>query len=237
MNAFAQDAGPRVVRSIRERGGVSLERVTPRRPPRDHHLVLAPEAALSYLRELVVELGLEKRIISLPLPPLEGLLATCRQHLRNAGPFQRIHCVLEWDGRDPQTIRSDWETFREGVFTLAEIRPRLICCRPVFEQWILLHFEPFDPRCAEAEWVRERVAEWVPSQPGSDGLLLRTVFHLGTALRRAQDLARARSLLGPDDTLPVMPGTHLHELILSWYKLARRTLPEETPRPARAREG
>ncbi|MBF0215150.1 MAG: hypothetical protein HQM00_16580 [Magnetococcales bacterium] len=208
------------LRPVRERGGAALERAAPRRAPHDHHLLFAPEPALGYLRALIAELGLEKLITSVEFPPWESLAKSARQRIRDSGPFVRIHCVLEWDGRDAERLRSDWELFAEELFVEAGVRPRLICCRPVFELWILLHYESVSASCDEGSWIRERVG----GECSAEGLFARTSASLGIAVRRAQELARMRYAIDGDDTFPATPGTHLHELIVSWHKLARRVI-------------
>ncbi|MBF0271613.1 MAG: hypothetical protein HQL98_06100 [Magnetococcales bacterium] len=213
---------------IRERAGPTLERATPRRPPHDHHLLLAPEAALGYLGALILALGLEKKITLAPLPPMALWLKTCREQIRRFGPFMRIDCLLEWDGTDADGLQEGWEAFREELGAATGVRPRLVCCRPVFELWILLHFESPGPEWDHGEWVRERVRQCLETLPdsGSASLWVRTAPRLGLAVRRSREMARVRVAGGSgDDRLPAVPGTHLHEWICGWYRIARCDLP------------
>ncbi|MBF0190534.1 MAG: hypothetical protein HQL99_05215 [Magnetococcales bacterium] len=219
---------------IRERAGPSLERAAPRRPPHDHHLLLAPASALDYLGALITALRLEKKLILVPLPPREQWLKTCREQMRRAGPFGRVDLLLEWDGQDASNVWLDWEGFQEELGAATGVRPRLVCCRPVFEVWILLHFESLGPEWEHGEWVRERARQCLESLPdsGSATLWERTASRLGLAVRRSKAMAWQRVAgAGDDDRLPVVPGTHLHEWIRAWYRMARCDLPSGDDAP------
>ncbi|MBF0341848.1 MAG: hypothetical protein HQL95_12935 [Magnetococcales bacterium] len=213
---------------IRERSVSSLERLTPKRPARNHHLLLAPQAALEYLRPLLAELKLDKMVLCAPMPPVEELTGCCREWLRRSGPFQRIHGLIEWDGQHETALRHAWQTSQDELDALAGIRIRLICCRPVFALWLLVHFEEPSPAWAEASLIQTRVNAHLAALPGDPAtpLHVRLAPLLGQALGRSHAMAQQRLNRFPDDTFPLEPGTQLQELITYWYKLARRALPQ-----------
>ncbi|MBF0628314.1 MAG: hypothetical protein HQL91_08835 [Magnetococcales bacterium] len=210
---------------VRERNTLSLERLVTRRPRHDNLLLFAPPAALSYLQELVTFLRLEEKITCQPLPPQESLLTRSLALIRERGPFMRLHVVWEWSGKAPETTRLAWEHYQSMLFEQASIQPRLIVCRPLFELWILLHEEDPGPWCGDVAQIQTRMASLRHLAPEAS-LLTLTAPRLGVALKRSQEMARTRHFETDDDLLPLQPGTHLHELILFWHKLARRDLPE-----------
>ncbi|GAB0058444.1 hypothetical protein SIID45300_02793 [Candidatus Magnetaquicoccaceae bacterium FCR-1] len=224
MTASAHRVGRGAIRTIRERDGVSLERVTPRHPARNHFLVVAPEPALSYLREMAVALEIDDKITFAFVSGLEMVASVCLEWHKRAGPFQRAHVVWEWDGGDVARMDSEWCALEEAVWERIALRPRPIVCRPSFLLWILWHFEDVDPDCCQAEVVRKRVESVLKKTVGVhvSGLHARTVGHLGEAVGRARRMSRLRQGGEMDRLWPTEAGTDLHELVLSWYRLARR---------------
>ncbi|MBF0163212.1 MAG: hypothetical protein HQM01_01695 [Magnetococcales bacterium] len=222
MTASAHRVGGGAIRTIRERDGASLERTTPRHPARNHFLLLAPEPALSYLRDLAIALEIDRNVTMVPGGSLDGVLSECLEWHKHAGPFQRMHVVWEWDGCDVEHMEASWRTVEEAVWEQIALRPRLIVCRPSFLLWILWHFEDVESEHATPESIRKRVEALLKKTVGAhvSGLHGRTVAHLGDALRRARRERRLRQ----DGELgwPMEVGSDLHELVLFWYRLARR---------------
>ncbi|MEO5346225.1 MAG: hypothetical protein H7834_07600 [Magnetococcus sp. YQC-9] len=229
MTTRSRHAG--IGHAIRERDGASLERVTPKRPARDHQLLLAPEPILNYLQELLSQLRINLKVTCIPCGSLQELPTLCRQWLDQGGPFMRIYVIVEWDGQDETSVRHAWHAFEESLLIRTRTQPRLLVCRPSFLLWILLHFEDVAAETDNAGWLQQRVEELlkqVVPKTRSTTLFARTRCRLAQALRRAQQMSWVRQNSNAEDLWPKEPGTHLHELLIYWYRLARQPLPDES---------
>ncbi|MBF0182164.1 MAG: hypothetical protein HQM03_19275 [Magnetococcales bacterium] len=203
-------------RHARERTPLSLERRPPRRLSGKRLLLMATEPALSYLGEYIAHLGLASNTLLVPLAPATAL-ADCRERLQTAGPFWRACLIMDWDGDPAAPIHQAWQAIRTDLETDGV---RMLCCRPSFLLWILLHFEDPGPEAARPAWLEQRVARLLADREGS--FFARTRHLLDEALQRSLRLTRERLARQPRGTLlPAEPGSELHELIVLLRKSAR----------------
>ncbi|MBF0429627.1 MAG: RloB domain-containing protein [Magnetococcales bacterium] len=205
---------------VRDRTGLSLERNNPKRPPRDRMLLLASEPALSYLQDFLAHLKITERVVSAAIPhEKDGILAIYQERSKNAGPFRRVYCVLEWDGQQETLMRQTWYALQEAM-TIETTGLRLICCRPSFDLWILLHFEEAGAEADDVTWLKNRVEHHLAS-PAT--LFDQTKAYLEVAIQRSMKMARERQLKDIDDALlPGSPGVYLHELMTFLRKQASK---------------
>ncbi|NGZ07568.1 MAG: hypothetical protein G8237_14570 [Magnetococcales bacterium] len=210
------------VHAIRERTDTSLERSGPKRTMGNRrHLLLAPAVTLPYFQKMRAALELESLVVMAALDAPHQLVRTTQSQLRQAGPFQRIECVLEWHDMEAVTCRETWETYEKKLLEQTGVRPCLLRCYPVFEIWLWLHFAPLDAICTDATRIRQQVNDWLTTLPPAD-LYTQTAPLLPAAITRAQELTRHHLATTPDSRWQDTPGTQLHELVLFWYKLARK---------------
>ncbi|MEO5335052.1 MAG: RloB family protein [Magnetococcus sp. YQC-5] len=208
-----------------ERSCLSLERTHPRRPPRDSVLLFANEPVLIYLQELVNSLHLSGKVTCAPIPLQTAAGGGLERSLKVA-PCRRLYLVLEWDGDASNTAPQVWQEFQNSLLRPDSVSPRLICCRPSFDLWLLLHFEDPSPEADDTAWLKERVQHLLATSAPDNGhlsLFARIAARLDTAQNRSLRMARERQLAGvSDDWFSDQPGTNLHELTAFLNKLASR---------------
>ncbi|MBF0418084.1 MAG: hypothetical protein HQL86_07550 [Magnetococcales bacterium] len=183
---------------------------------------------MSYLRDLAISLEIDRKVTLVSADTWDAVLSACLEGHKRAGPFQRMHVVWEWEGEDAASLAMRWRDIVEQVWLQVGVRPRLIVCRPSFLIWILWHFEDVESDC-QANEVRKRLERVLKRSVGVHvpALHARTVVHLGEAIRRARQKSRLRQVGGAGGAGWMMEtNTDLHELVIAWYRLARRELPE-----------
>lgn len=205
-----------------ERSCLSLERTHSRRPPRDSILLFANEPVLTYLQDLVNSLDLSDKVALAPIP-VQGTAAGGMERSLKIGPCRRVYLVLEWDGDASNPVHQVWEEFQKSLLP-ASVCSRLICCRPSFDLWVLLHLEDPPPEAGDAAWLKDRVRHLLATHAPDNGhhsLFTRIAARLDTAQNRSLRMARDRQLAGASDD-PDQLGTNLHELTSFLNKLAKR---------------